>query len=137
MDRKSDTTQIIERGQILLGRTHKVKCGCGNIYVTVNRDKDFRILEVFAVLGKAGGCAASQLESIGRLTTRCLRAGISPDIVMKDLRGNICHSPNYCEGQKISSCSDAIGIVIERELDSEATDNFKIHFEGGEDGGEN
>ena len=37
------------------------------MYVTINQDVDGKVFEVFTSIGKAGGCAQSQAEAIGRL----------------------------------------------------------------------
>jgi len=86
--------------------------------------------EVFVTLGKAGGCASSQLETTGRLISRFLgfMSHITPDKLIRDLRGNHCHQPGHEQGEKILSCSDAIGLVLERELEWEKTDEFKNIF---------
>jgi hypothetical protein len=58
------------RPETLTGFTKKIKTGCGNLYVTINEDEQGAIFELFARLGKVGGCTASQSEAIGRLVYR-------------------------------------------------------------------
>ena len=81
------------RPRLISGKTVKVSTGCGNIYVTINEDEEGNPFEVFTAIGKAGGCAASQTESTGRLASLALRSGIGVDDVMSQLRGISCHQP--------------------------------------------
>ncbi len=93
------------------GVTERVKTGCGNLYVTVNRDEQ-DLCEVFAQMGKAGGCAACQIEAESRLVSLALRSGISPRAIIKQLSGIRCPSPSWVEGQQILSCPDAMAKVL-------------------------
>lgn len=104
------------RPEVLHGVTRLMKTGCGNLYVTINRDALNNPFEVFTNIGKAGGCAASQAEAIGRLISLALRSGIEPKEIVKQLKGISCHAPVWSENGKITSCSDAIAKAIEAEL---------------------
>jgi ribonucleoside-diphosphate reductase alpha chain len=105
-----------ERQDVTHGSTRKIRTGCGNLYVTVNEDEDGNLFEIFNQIGKAGGCAASQSEAIGRLVSLALRSGVEPDIVIRQLKGISCHMPVWHQQGKILSCSDAIGKAIEWHL---------------------
>jgi ribonucleoside-diphosphate reductase alpha chain len=102
-----------KRPKVTTGVTERVNTGCGYIYVTVNFDGQ-GISEVFSTLGKAGGCAAAQLEGISRLTSLALRSGIDVESIVKQLRGIRCPSIAWEQGHAILSCGDAIASVLEK-----------------------
>ncbi len=102
----------VPRPESLTGRTVRVTTGCGNLYVTTNEGTRGP-LELFAHIGKAGGCAASQTEAIGRLVSLALRSGVDPQAVAKQLRGVRCPFPSWNHGHRVLSCADAIGQVLE------------------------
>lgn len=104
------------RPQVVTGTTTKITTGCGNLYITINQDEEGRPFEVFMQMGKAGGCAASQLEAIGRLVSLALRSGVDFKSVIDQLRSIRCPSPSWSEEGRIFSCADAIARVIESNI---------------------
>ncbi len=101
------------RGEVAFGVTRKIKTGCGNLYVTINEDEEGRPFEIFTQIGKAGGCATSQCEAIGRMTSLALRSGIQPEEIVKQMRGISCHLPVGYGGDRVMSCSDAVAQAME------------------------
>ena len=100
------------------GTITKVNTGCGSLYITVAYDEK-GIFEVFATLGKSGGCASAQLEATCRLITLALRSGIDVASVVKQLRGIRCPSIAWEKGKSILSCADAIASVLEKHISGE------------------
>lgn len=124
-DEKGTVPYPKPRPEVILGTTTKVTTGCGNLYVTLNQDENGNFFEVFTQMGKAGGCAASQLEAVGRLVSLALRGGIDIKVIVEQLKGIRCPSPSWDKGKKIFSCSDAISRVLEkRGLDQK--DKIKV-----------
>jgi ribonucleoside-diphosphate reductase alpha chain len=93
------------------GVTELITTGCGKLYVTVNQD-NLGFCEVFAQMGKTGGCASSQIESTGRLISLALRSGVKIDAIIKQITGIRCPSPNWTNGSQVLSCPDAIAKVL-------------------------
>lgn len=109
------------RPEVILGTTTKVATGCGNLYVTINIDEEGKPFELFTQMGKAGGCAGSQLEAVGRLVSLAFRSGVEVKAIIEQLRNIRCPSPSWEKGQRIFSCADAIARVIERRLLTDPT----------------
>lgn len=117
-----------KRPSLIKGTTRLMKTGCGNLYVTINEDKNGKPFEVFTNIGKAGGCASSQAEAIGRLISLALRSNVEPEELIKQLMGISCHQPMWHESGRILSCSDAIAKALEKYQPLSAkvpTDNGK------------
>ncbi len=116
-----------KRPAVIKGTTRLMKTGCGNLYVTINEDEEGHLFELFTSMGKAGGCAASQSEAIGRLVSLAFRSNIEPDEVIKQLKGIMCHSPTWHEGGRILSCSDAIASALQRYREKGSKGNGDSH----------
>jgi ribonucleoside-diphosphate reductase alpha chain len=98
------------------GETVMMNTGCGKLYVTINSDEQGPF-EVFGNMGKAGGCAASQTEAVARMISLAFRIGVSPEHIVKQLKGISCHMPAWERGGvKILSCADAFGQAVQRIL---------------------
>ncbi|MDP3787398.1 MAG: vitamin B12-dependent ribonucleotide reductase [Candidatus Omnitrophota bacterium] len=104
------------RPEVTRGTTTKILTGCGNLYITINEDENGRPFEIFTQMGKAGGCAASQLEAIGRLVSLALRCGLDTHSIIEQLTGIRCPNPSWEKGGRIFSCADAIAKAIEKRL---------------------
>ena len=115
------------RPEVTRGITEKVVIGCGNLYVTVNYDDD-GICEVFANLGRAGGCP-SQSEATSRLISTALRSGLEVNAIIEQLKGIRCHSTlrqrALNNNIKVLSCPDAIGKVLEKVAKIKAEEDAK------------
>lgn len=99
--------------------TKELNTGCGPLSVTINLDEDNTPIQVLTHIGKSGGCASAQVESIGALITTIL-CGVDASEridmirnIIKQLKGIMCHIPT----QDVKSCSDGIAIALEDFLE--------------------
>ncbi len=106
------------RAKVTVGKTSKFRMGCGTLFVTVNRDEK-GICEVFANLGKAGGCP-SQSEATCRAVSAALRCGVNPKVLIEQLKGIRCLSTitrrKSNKDIDVLSCPDEIARAIEDAL---------------------
>jgi len=121
---KSSSHAPRPRPRVTFGQTSKFRMGCGTLFVTVNRDAD-GICEVFANLGKAGGCP-SQTEATCRAVSTALRSGVDPRVMIDQLHSIKCMSAAVAKksnkGVDVLSCPDAIARAIEETLASKSSD---------------
>lgn len=113
----------------LEGRTYRKKTACVKaLYVTVNKDENGRIFEVFTNKS-IHGCSAN-IATITRLVSMGLRSGIDPKYICKELRENVCQACQAKLGQDMKdhnydltslSCPIAIAECIEDELKRTST----------------
>ncbi|KAF0220734.1 MAG: ribonucleoside-diphosphate reductase alpha [Geobacteraceae bacterium] len=104
-----------DRPKALKGWTYQMQTGCGPLYVTINEDKS-GLFELFTTMGKAGGCAASQCEAIGRMVSLAWRSGVQARQVIKQLLGISCHAPSGFGDNKVLSCADAVAKAIQSHV---------------------
>ncbi len=104
-----------ERPRALAGSTYQMETGCGPLYITINQDQN-GLFELFTTMGKAGGCAASQCEAIGRLVSLAWRSGVQARQAVKQLIGITCHKPAGFGNNRITSCADAVAKAIELHM---------------------
>jgi ribonucleoside-diphosphate reductase alpha chain len=104
------------RPQKTYGVTVEMATGCGSLYITINEDESGMPFEVFARLGKAGGCASAQTEGLGRAMSLMLRSGIDPGEIVRQFKGISCDRHYGVGVNKILSCPDAMGKALEEYL---------------------
>ncbi len=104
------------RPEVLKGTTYKVNTPYGSLYITINDDEQNRPFEVFATIGKNGGFFAAQSESICRLVSLSLRAGVSPEEIVDQIKGIRGPDVSWHDGGQILSLPDAIAKILEKHI---------------------
>lgn len=105
-----------KRPAILRSTTHRSKCACGNIYVTITVDDTGNPVEMFLCKGHAGSCTWSFIVIISRLVSTAWRYGVSPEEILKQVSGEKC-SESIHQAPVLLSCGDAIAKAIVRVLE--------------------
>ncbi|MBN1665024.1 MAG: vitamin B12-dependent ribonucleotide reductase [Deltaproteobacteria bacterium] len=116
-EEQREQREVRDRPMTLKGWTYRMQTGCGPLYVTINEDRQ-GLFELFTTMGKAGGCAASQSEAIGRMVSLAWRSGVQPEKVIKQLMDISCHSQSGFGENRIRSCADAVAKAIALHLAS-------------------
>lgn len=116
-----DTIHPITRddlGSRLNGTSYVKQTACGKLYITINRDEDDNLVEVFIDPGKSGGCVANA-ESLGRFASACMRGGMAVDAIVDITKGVKCAACTKAKGRnkKVDglSCGDIVARTIEEE----------------------
>lgn len=110
------------RPQVLTGTTTRKRTSCGDLYLTINRGEENNPFEAFATMGKQGGCEGSFNEAIGRLISLCLRAGVQPRDIVKQLIGIRCDKPFGVGPGRVLSCSDAIAKIFNEAFKTDVSE---------------
>jgi len=103
------------RPRITEGITVCTNVGCGNLYVTINSDSE-GLCEIFATLGKSGGCPTAMLESTMRLASILLRCYVDPQALIKQFKNIRCPNPSWDEGVMMLSCADAVAKILQEHV---------------------
>ena len=94
--------------------------GHGTIFTTISYNPETKKpLELFGWQGKAGGCTLAYMEGFGRLISISLRSGVPVEAILEALRGISCRHGGVVKGQAVLSPPDALGIALERFLETQ------------------
>ena len=108
--------QRFTRPQALESTVTKRPTGHGNLYVIVCKHPETGLpIEVFAKLGKAGGCESAHLEALTRVISVALQYGVPLEDLVHTLRQVTCH-PYMIGNDELANTSpaDAIAHVLEK-----------------------
>jgi len=104
-----------ERPCTMGGPTVRKRTGCGYLYITINGNEELSPAEVFAFLGKGGGCAYCQNDALAIAVTIGLRYGVPPEEYIKKLKEVKCPNPIVAP-EEVLSCPDAMARALEEYI---------------------
>jgi ribonucleoside-diphosphate reductase alpha chain len=122
--------QVKDRPDVLPSKTYRVELGCREnpadesspnltMYVIVSVDENGNPFEIFTSVGKGGRCEMAVMEGLCRAVSVGLRAGIDPQVFIKQLQGIRCPSPVLWGKSEVKplSCADGIARVLRKVLE--------------------
>ena len=127
-----DSITPVSRKQmgITHGCTFCKKCACGTLYVTINKDSEGHLVELFTHTSKGGICQAN-LNAETRMASLALRSGVKVSEVVDQLKGISCPACTAmkAKGKKIDgiSCADIIAKTIEEFSNINTTTKENTH----------
>jgi ribonucleotide reductase alpha subunit len=118
-----------KRGNRVMGATTRVHMQHHNLYVTVNKNTNNDIIELFATVGESkkpnthhtSGVEDSWAEGLGKIASLALRAGVNTDAIIRNLKNIPSDKPVFttigdCENSElIPSPPHAVARVLEEE----------------------
>lgn len=121
MQTKTEGNGLLERPDMLEGKTYRIKTPIGTAFVTVCSDEVGNPFEVFVTVGKAGSDLMADAEAIGRLISLALR---SHSLEQRKILENIVYQLKGIGGSsstgfgpnQVRSLGDAISKVLEMYL---------------------
>lgn len=126
-EEKIEEKNMIEkqkRPDCLNGSTYRKNTACGSLYITINKDRDGNIKEVFCIMGKAGECEAAINEAVARLVSTMLQHNIKLEIVVQILQGIRCAKAMGIGPNKILSCPDVLARTLAKVVNLAVSTNL-------------
>ncbi len=110
--------RLKHRPRATTGPSLKMKTACGKLYVDPHFDSD-GVVEVF-IRTVGGGCAANT-KALGILLSYCLRAGISPEKIIRSMKSIHCPACTKAissgKDVEVNSCAAGMGKGLEVALE--------------------
>ncbi len=122
---------LLDEGRpfLLSGTTIRLPTNEGTMYLTVNKNGDGRIKEIFIDMGRSGEAQKSYTEALGRLISIYLQGGGDIVRIIKTLKGIKGGNSMWFNGIQIFSVPDAVAKGIELTLRNKnpEKDNATLH----------
>lgn len=126
----------IERGDLVhgrtkpfgirLGSTHPAQIEDVKVYITVNRDEDGEITELFMTTDREGTLITGLLNSLSKTISVMLQYGIQPEAISKMLRGQKFEPYGFVQRHPYIKYCTSVSDLISKVLDIEAGDYSRV-----------
>ena len=111
--------ELKHRPRATTGPSLKMKTACGKLYVDPHFDKD-GVVEIF-IRTVGGGCAANT-KALGVLLSYCLRAGVSPEKIIRSMKSIHCPACTKAissgKDVEVNSCAAGMGKALEVAIEN-------------------
>ncbi|NLB50923.1 MAG: vitamin B12-dependent ribonucleotide reductase [Clostridiaceae bacterium] len=108
------------------GTTHPAQIEDVKVYITVNRDEDGEITEIFMTTDREGTLITGLLNSLSKTISVMLQYGIKPEAISKMLRGQKYEPYGFVQRHPYIKYCTSVSDLISKVLDIEAGDFTRV-----------
>jgi ribonucleoside-diphosphate reductase alpha chain len=111
---------------IRMGVTHPAQIEDVKVYITVNRDQDNEIQEIFMTTDREGTLITGLLNSLSKTISVMLQYGIKPTAISKMLRGQKFEPYGFVQRHPYIKYCSSVSDLISKVLDIESGDYSRV-----------
>lgn len=111
---------------IRTGVTHPAQIEDVKVYITVNRDENDEIMELFMTTDREGTLITGLLNSLSKTISVMLQYGIRPEAISKMLRGQKFEPYGFVQRHPYIKYCTSVSDLISKVLDIEAGDYSRV-----------
>lgn len=131
-----ECNEMLERGDLIHGRakpfgirtgvTHPAQIEDVKVYITVNRNEEGEITELFMTTDREGTLITGLLNSLSKTISVMLQYGIKPEAISKMLRGQKFEPYGFVQRHPYIKYCTSVSDLISKVLDIEAGDYSRV-----------
>jgi ribonucleoside-diphosphate reductase alpha chain len=108
------------------GVTHPAQIEDVKVYITVNRDEDGKVMEIFMTTDREGTLITGLLNSLSKTISVMLQYGIKTDAIAKMLRGQKFEPYGFVQRHPYIKYCTSVSDLISKVLDIEGGDYTRV-----------
>ncbi|HZK42367.1 MAG TPA: ribonucleoside-diphosphate reductase, partial [Clostridia bacterium] len=116
---------------IRTGTTHPAQIEDVKVYITVNRDEEGEVTEIFMTTDREGTLITGLLNSLSKTISVMLQYGIKPEAISKMLRGQKFEPYGFVQRHPYIKYCTSVSDLISKVLDIEAGDYTRVQVKPG------